>query len=133
MRYRDVCIEAVSYALPERVVSSLEIEGWLRPLYERIGLHEGRLELMSGIRERRFWPAGTLPSEASAQAGRRALAAAAETAMQAEIRAPARRHLMIAVIVTFAPHPQVVSRGLVDAPAGSRQRVLLRRRRPVSP
>ena len=76
MRYRDVCIEAVSYALPERVVSSLEIEGWLRPLYERIGLHEGRLELMSGIRERRFWPAGTLPSEASAQAGRRALAAA---------------------------------------------------------
>jgi 3-oxoacyl-[acyl-carrier-protein] synthase III len=73
MRYRNVCIEAVSYALPERIVSSLEIERWLQPLYERIGLHEGRLELMSGIRERRFWPAGTMPSQASAQAGKRAL------------------------------------------------------------
>jgi 3-oxoacyl-[acyl-carrier-protein] synthase-3 len=38
-----------------------------------LGLHEGRLELMTGIRERRFWPAGVMPSEAAARAGRIAL------------------------------------------------------------
>ncbi len=34
----------------------------LQPLYERLQLPEGRLELMSGIAQRRLWPAGTLPS-----------------------------------------------------------------------
>ena len=39
------------------------------------GLHTGRLELMSGIKERRFWEPGTKPSEASARAGAKALEA----------------------------------------------------------
>ena len=41
-----------------RIVSSAEIERRLAPLYERLRLPAGRLELMTGIRERRFWPAG---------------------------------------------------------------------------
>jgi len=42
-------------------------------LYARLSLSIGRLELMSGIRERRFFPPGTRPSEIAARAGARAL------------------------------------------------------------
>ena len=76
MRYRNVCLESFGYVLPERVVTSAEIESRLRPLYERLRLPEGRLELMTGIRQRRFWPPGTLPSEKSVVSAQRALAAA---------------------------------------------------------
>ena len=58
MKYAHVHLEAWAYVLPERVVSSAELEQRLAPLYERFGLHEGRLELMTGIRERRFWKPG---------------------------------------------------------------------------
>ncbi|MCP4245723.1 MAG: 3-oxoacyl-ACP synthase III [bacterium] len=75
MHYENVCLESFGYALPECVVTSAELERQLAPVYERFNLHEGRLELMSGIRERRFWEPGTLPSEASTRAGRRALEA----------------------------------------------------------
>lgn len=73
MRFEHVCIEAFAHALPERAVSSEEIETRLAPLYERLSLSPGRLELMSGIRERRFWEAGTLPSQVAARAGQLAL------------------------------------------------------------
>ena len=74
MRYHDVDILACAAALPEERVSSAELEERLRPLYERLRLPEGRLELMTGIRERRFWTAGTRPSQAAAQAAEKALA-----------------------------------------------------------
>jgi 3-oxoacyl-[acyl-carrier-protein] synthase-3 len=67
MRYRHVCIEALAYRLPPHVVTSEEIEERLRPLYERLRLPAGRLELMTGIRERRFFDPGTRPGEISAQ------------------------------------------------------------------
>lgn len=51
--------------MPEEVVSTEQLEQRLAPLYKRLRLPEGRLELMSGIRERRFFPAGTRPSEIS--------------------------------------------------------------------
>lgn len=73
MHYTDVCIEAVSHFLPKRVVSSATVESWLKPLYERLNLPEGRLELMTGIRERRFWDKGTRPSQVAAAAGRIAI------------------------------------------------------------
>jgi len=76
MRFQRVCLESFGYVLPECVVPSVELERRLAPVYERFNLHEGRLELMTGIRERRLWPDGTLPSDASTQAGRRALEAA---------------------------------------------------------
>ena len=74
MRFENVCIESLAVALPEEVWTSAEIEERLRPLYERLKLSAGRLELMSGIRERRVWPAGTRASDASAAAGRAVLA-----------------------------------------------------------
>lgn len=67
MRYQNVCIEAFACLLPPVVVTSAEIEQRLEPVYSRLGLHVGRIELMSGIRERRFHAAGTLPGSISAQ------------------------------------------------------------------
>jgi acyl-CoA:acyl-CoA alkyltransferase len=74
MHFENVCIESLAVALPDEVWSSASIEERLRPVYERLKLPFGRLELMTGIRERRMWPAGTLPSQASAAAGRAVLA-----------------------------------------------------------
>ena len=73
MRFENVCVEAVACHLPENVVTSEELENRMGPLYERLKLPVGRLELMSGIRERRFWSDGVLPSEVGATAGERAL------------------------------------------------------------
>lgn len=76
MQYRNVCIESFGYTLPEEIVSSDEIEQRLEPLYRRLKLPEGRLELMTGIRERRFWKPGTLPSDKSVESGEKAIRAA---------------------------------------------------------
>lgn len=76
LRYDHVRLEGFGYALPEKTVTSVDIEQQLAPIYERFGLHEGRLEMMTGIVERRFWEEGTLPSDGSTRAGRKALEAA---------------------------------------------------------
>ncbi len=65
MKYTNVALERICYTLPGEVVTSTEIEARLAPLYRRLRLPEGRLELMTGIRERRFWPAGSLPGDHS--------------------------------------------------------------------
>ena len=75
LRYNQVCLESFGYVLPDNVVSSAELERELAPVYNRFGVHEGRLEMMTGIRERRFWDEGTLPSDTSTRAGRKALEA----------------------------------------------------------
>lgn len=67
MRYRHVCIEALAHRLPPHVVTSDEIEERLQPVYDRLRLPAGRLELMTGIRERRFFDPGTKPGVISAQ------------------------------------------------------------------
>ena len=69
MDFSNVAIEAMAYALPPDVVTSEAIEDRLSPLYERLNLPKGRLELMTGIRERRFWSEGFSASQASAEAG----------------------------------------------------------------
>jgi 3-oxoacyl-[acyl-carrier-protein] synthase III len=76
MRYERVCLESFGYTLPDEIVTSAEIETRLEPLYRRLRLPEGRLELMTGIRERRFWPPNTLPSEISIPSAEKAIAAA---------------------------------------------------------
>jgi acyl-CoA:acyl-CoA alkyltransferase len=74
MRFENVCIESLVTSFPAEAWSSAAIEERLRPLYERLKLPSGRLELMTGIKERRFYPEGTPPSQASAAAGKAALA-----------------------------------------------------------
>lgn len=74
MRFQHVAIESLAHVLPERVVTSAELEERLAPLYAKLKLSAGRFELMSGIRERRFFAPGTRPSEIAARAGALALA-----------------------------------------------------------
>jgi len=73
MHFKHVCLHAFGYALPPRVVSSDEIEQRLAPVYQRLKLPFGRLEMMSGIQERRFWESGTKPSAAATLVGQAAL------------------------------------------------------------
>lgn len=76
LHFERVAIEALGFTLPPLVVSSADIERQLAPAYERLKLPEGRLELMSGIRERRLWHPRTSISQASVSSGRLALQAA---------------------------------------------------------
>ena len=73
MRFSNVCLESLGYHLPENIVNSEDLEKRLSPLYERLKLPFGRLELMSGIRERRFWDKGVFPSQVSSIAGEKAI------------------------------------------------------------
>ncbi|MGI6657118.1 MAG: 3-oxoacyl-ACP synthase III [Desulfobulbus sp.] len=73
LRYERVCLDAFGYALPPIERSSAELEERLQPLYERLKLPPGRLELMTGIRARRLWEPGTRPSDAATLAGRHAI------------------------------------------------------------
>jgi acyl-CoA:acyl-CoA alkyltransferase len=75
MHYRNVFLEAFGYTLPDELVTTAELEARLAPLYERLRLPQGRLELMTGIRERRFFPPGTRPSAVSLESARRAIKA----------------------------------------------------------
>ncbi|TWU25912.1 3-oxoacyl-ACP synthase III [Bythopirellula polymerisocia] len=75
MRYQRVCLESLGYTLPREVVTTDELEQQLAPVYERLRLPAGRLELMTGIRERRFFAPGTSPGSVSQQSGEQAILA----------------------------------------------------------
>lgn len=86
MSFESVHIASVAYDLPpdDLVVTSLDIEARLAPLYERFSMHAGRIELMSGIVERRHFAPGTRPSEIATRAGRRALDMAGQLGINKE-------------------------------------------------
>jgi len=65
MKFSNVVIESYAYALCDEVMTSTMIEERLAPLYQKLKLPEGRLELMTGINARRVWPLGTRPSALS--------------------------------------------------------------------
>ena len=54
-RYQHVCLETAACTIPPNVITSEEIEDQLAPVYDRLGLPAGRLEMMTGIQERRFF------------------------------------------------------------------------------
>ncbi|MBL6989820.1 MAG: 3-oxoacyl-ACP synthase III [Bacteriovoracaceae bacterium] len=68
MRFEQVRIESYGYHLPQEILTSAEIEQKLQSVYDRLRLPKGRLELMTGIKQRRFWSQGTRPSELSTNA-----------------------------------------------------------------
>ncbi len=76
MKFQNVYIESLGYTIPREIWTSNEIEQRLAPAYERLKLPAGRLELMTGIRERRFWPVGTRPSTLSVASCHSAIEAA---------------------------------------------------------
>jgi len=75
MRYQRVCLESLGYTLPTEVVTTAELERRLAPVYQRLRLPEGRLELMTGIRERRFFAPGVTPSSMSIVSAEKAIEA----------------------------------------------------------
>ena len=74
MIFSKACITGTSVVIPPAAITSAEIEKRLQPLYQRLRLPEGRLELITGIDRRHYWEHDILPSEAAAQAGRQLLA-----------------------------------------------------------
>ena len=75
MLYRQVYLESFGYTLPDEIVTSDALEHRLTPAYQRLRLPHGRLELMTGIRERRFFPTETPPSSISILSGEKAIVA----------------------------------------------------------
>lgn len=73
MLFKNVAIEALAYELPPHRVTSAALEDQIAPTMERLGVRPGRIEELSGIRERRFWDAGVLPSDGATRAGRKAI------------------------------------------------------------
>lgn len=76
MRFKNVCLESIGAEIPTEIWTSQAIEQRLAPLYQRLKLPEGRLEMMSGIEQRRVWAPGTAPSGPSIRSGNQAIEAA---------------------------------------------------------
>ncbi|MEM6364689.1 MAG: 3-oxoacyl-ACP synthase III [Planctomycetota bacterium] len=84
MRLTDVVLAGIGVTIPPHRCSSDQLECRLDPLYRRLKLPAGRLELMSGIASRRLWndpqkdsdAAKVVPSGPSIESGRAALRAA---------------------------------------------------------
>lgn len=75
MQYQRVYIQSLGYTLPAEVVTTSELEQQLAPVYQRLKLPEGRLELMTGIAERRFYAPTAKPGDISIQSAERAIEA----------------------------------------------------------
>ncbi|MEZ6095736.1 MAG: 3-oxoacyl-ACP synthase III [Pirellulaceae bacterium] len=73
MRFQNVFIESIGYVTPSELWTSDDVEQKLLPLYERLKLPFGRLQMMTGIETRGFWPAGTRPSQLSVVSAQHAL------------------------------------------------------------
>ena len=73
MRYSRVFIEAIGYELPPVVVTSDELEGRLKGVYDALKIPKGQLEALTGIVERRWWDPGYALSEGAVQAAKHAL------------------------------------------------------------
>jgi acyl-CoA:acyl-CoA alkyltransferase len=106
MRYAHVCLHTFAYELPPIVVSSGELEQRLAPVYERLKLPPGRLEMMSGIRERRFWEPGTKPSQGAILAGRKVMdeAGLAPARIESLIFTSVSRDMMEPATASFVHH-----------------------------
>jgi 3-oxoacyl-[acyl-carrier-protein] synthase III len=73
MQYKKVCVESFGYELPKNIVTSLSLEERLASIYDKLNLRYGRLEMMTGIRERRFWDDDITPSHAGIKAAEKAI------------------------------------------------------------
>jgi 3-oxoacyl-[acyl-carrier-protein] synthase-3 len=74
MRYDRVFIDAVTYELPSFVVTTEELEHRLAPVLGKLNIAEGQLESLTGIQERRWWPANFSVAEGATLAAVKAIA-----------------------------------------------------------
>ncbi len=69
----NVAIEAVAYELAPEIISSAAIEDQLSATMARLGIRKGLLEELTGIKERRFWEPGVMPSEVATRAAHKVI------------------------------------------------------------
>ncbi|MCA8960092.1 MAG: 3-oxoacyl-ACP synthase III [Planctomycetes bacterium] len=72
-RYHRVHLEAIGYELAPIPVLSTELEERLEPLYRALHIGSGQVEALTGVTERRWWPAGYRVSDGAIAAARDAL------------------------------------------------------------
>lgn len=70
---QNTSIQSIGLLTPEEFLTSQWIEEQLAPLYQKLKLSLGRLELMSGVQTRGVWPVGTRPSTLATKASLLAL------------------------------------------------------------
>ena len=73
MLYQNVSVETFASQLPPHQLTSLKVEEMLAPAYSRLNFSPGRLELFTGIKERRYWDLTAVPSAVAAEAGAKAM------------------------------------------------------------
>tara|TARA_R110002072_G_scaffold64203_5_gene159689 strand:- start:21410 stop:22456 length:1047 start_codon:yes stop_codon:yes gene_type:complete len=71
--FDNIAIQSIESHYPDEYLTSSKIEELLTPIYSRLKLPEGRLELMTAIKSRGLWPKGTRPSELASIAAKKAL------------------------------------------------------------
>jgi 3-oxoacyl-[acyl-carrier-protein] synthase-3 len=76
MKYSKSYIAAMGYELAPVVVTSAELEERLEPLYRALHMTPGQLQVLTGIRERRWWEPGYPLSHGAIAACKKALSAA---------------------------------------------------------
>ncbi len=76
MRYSRVHLASIGYELAPNVVHSLALEERLKPVYDSITVPPGQIELLTGVRERRYWDPGQTMAGGAAKAARKALESA---------------------------------------------------------
>jgi acyl-CoA:acyl-CoA alkyltransferase len=75
MNWSKVCIEQMTYVVPPEVLDNRTLEAQLRPTFDSLRLGPGQLSALTGVEERRLWPAGVSMAECAAKAGLAALRA----------------------------------------------------------
>jgi 3-oxoacyl-[acyl-carrier-protein] synthase III len=73
MKYSTVYIESFGYELAPHVVTTSELEKRLEPFFKSVGFEPGQLEVLTGIKERRYWDKDHTLAEYAAAAGKKAL------------------------------------------------------------
>ncbi len=76
MQFKNVVIQSLAAVDAPIEMSSAEIGNRLRPATQRLGLRNGLIEELSGIKSRRFWNDETQPSDAATMAAEQAIAEA---------------------------------------------------------
>jgi 3-oxoacyl-[acyl-carrier-protein] synthase-3 len=73
MLFQNLAIETLAYELPSERVTSSYIEAQIAPTMERLRIPRGMLEGLTGIKERRYWAPGVMPSDVATSAARKVI------------------------------------------------------------
>jgi len=73
MQYSRVFIDDISYQLAPRIISSVELENRLEPVYKALRIPKGQLKAFTGIVERRWWNEGFRYSDGAIAAAKKCL------------------------------------------------------------